>query len=290
MRIRFLLVRRVPDRPSPLLAEVSHRLRRLGHDVSGFIVEDALLAADPHTEDTLFLLKSHTELALSVAGALDARGHRVVNPLRACAVAQDKVLSNQRLAAAGVPVPRTWTTGDVRATLPLLEDGALVVKPVRGHRGVGVHVVRSPSDLAHLPTTSGPLVVQRHVAGPGQDLKVYVVGEQVWAVRKSFDATSFTRPGVAVPVTREVLALAQRVAEASGLALFGIDVIESPDGPVVVDLNYFPGYKGCAGVAAPMARYLHGVAVGDRMPPPLPMLGGSDARGTDETRAASVGR
>jgi len=30
-------------------------------------------------------------------------------------------------------------------------------------------------------------------------------------------------------------------------------VIESPDGPVVVDVNYFPGYKGIRDTATPIA-------------------------------------
>lgn len=271
MRITFLLVRRVPDRPSPLLEQVARRLRSHGHHVTGFIVEEVLTSADPHPDDTLYLLKSHTESALSVASALEARGRRVFNPLQACTTAQDKVLANQRLAAAGVAVPDTWTTATPSTALELLRQSPLVLKPVRGHRGVGVHVVRTPAELAALPTVV-PVVVQRYVEGPGQDLKVYVVGEHVWAVRKPFDEASFTRPGVPVAVTPEVRALAQRVADASGLGLFGIDVLESADGPVVVDLNYFPGYKGCEGVAGPMADYLHGIATGERTPPALPPL------------------
>lgn len=284
MRIELLLVRRVPDRPSPLLLEVAHRLRGRGHAVSGFVVEDALLPADPGHDDTLYLLKSHTETALSVAAALHARGARIFNPLPACTAAQDKVLANQRLAAAGVAVPETWVTGSPAAARPLLDHGPLVVKPLRGHRGAGVHVVRTPRELAALPPPSGPVVVQRHVEGPGHDLKVYVVGDQVWAVRKRFDDTSFARPGQPVPVTSAVAEQARRICEASGLGLFGFDVIESPEGPVVVDLNYFPGYKGCEGVAAPMADYLHRIATGAQAPPALP-----DLVGTGDAAPLAVG-
>ncbi len=50
--IRFLLVRRVPDRPSPLLREVVSRLRRRGHTVSGAIVEDVPAAGRPPARST----------------------------------------------------------------------------------------------------------------------------------------------------------------------------------------------------------------------------------------------
>jgi ribosomal protein S6--L-glutamate ligase len=118
--------------------------------------------------------------------------------------------------------------------------------------------------MAALPPPTGPVLVQEHVRGCGEDLKVYVAGEEVFAVRKPFSADSFTRPGRPVPVTPEVREMALRCGAACGLGLYGLDVIESPDGPVVVDLNYFPGYKGVPGVAALLADYIDEFACGAR--------------------------
>jgi Inositol 1,3,4-trisphosphate 5/6-kinase ATP-grasp domain len=39
-------------------------------------------------------------------------------------------------------------------------------------------------------------------------------------------------------------------------------VIECPDGPVVVDLNYFPGYKGVPDIAPRLADYIDEFARG----------------------------
>jgi ribosomal protein S6--L-glutamate ligase len=100
------------------------------------------------------------------------------------------------------------------------------------------------------------VIVQEHVPGTGEDLKVYVVGDQVFAVRKPFSELSFTVPGRPVPVTPEVRDIALRCGEAMGLGLYGLDIIESPDGPFVVDVNYFPGYKGVPGAAAAIAEYI----------------------------------
>lgn len=179
----------------------------------------------------------------------------------------------RRLHAAGVPVPRTFVTADATRLRELLDQrGPLLVKPVRGHRGAGVHVLRTPADLAALPPLTGAVVVQDLVPGPGQDLKVYVVGTRVWTARKPFSPASFSVPGRPVPVTAEVESIALRAGAASGLGLFGLDLIEGPDGPVVVDLNYFPGYKGCEGVAEPMADYIADYAEG-RLHLPLPPVG-----------------
>jgi len=264
MKLQFLTVTRVPDVPSPLLVEVTELLRRRGHQVDHVTLERRLLDVGRLSPDhDLYLLKSHTELSLSVAAVLHEQGARLLNPWEACAATQDKLRAHRRLLAAGVPVPRTLVAGDYSCAVPALEGRVpLVLKPVRGHRGAGVEVVRDPEQIRGraLPTTA--LLLQHLVVGPGEDLKVYVVGQHVWAVRKPFGPLSFTRPGRAVAVSREVEDIALRAGAALGLGMYGLDAIESASGPVVVDLNYFPGYKGCAGVAAPMAAYIDAYARG----------------------------
>lgn len=250
--------------PSPLLIEVEKQLRSSGFDISGGIVEELLTRPDRLArEHNLYVLKSHTELALSYAGILHDQGAHFLNPYLSCLATQDKLVAARRLAAGGVPVPRSWTTGDLRLVEPLLSRGPLVIKPHRGHRGASVHVVRHPRELATLPTPSSPVIVQDYIHGPGEDLKVYVVGDDVFAVRKPFGPDSFTRPGRPTRVTPEVRELALRAGAALGLGLFGLDVIEGPEGPVVVDANYFPGYKGVPDVSTPVANYVEGFARGE---------------------------
>ena len=77
---------------------------------------------------------------------------------------------------------------------------------------------------------------------------------------------SFTVPGRPVPVTPEVRDIALRCGQAMGLSLYGLDVIESPDGPFVVDVNYFPGYKGVPGGAAAIAEHIDARARGIEFP------------------------
>ena len=56
--------------------------------------------------------------------------------------------------------------------------------------------------------------------------------------------------------------MALKTGEACGLALFGLDIIESPRGPYVVDVNYFPGYKGVPDVAPLIADCIDDYAQG----------------------------
>ena len=274
MRILVLVARRVPPVPSPILVEAARRLTERGHVVD-FALPEEMVAAPTRLADghDLVVLKSHTELALSLAAVLHDAEVPMLNPFPACAAIQDKIVAVARMAAFGVPVPRSWTTGDMTRLSGLGHRWPLVVKPHRGHRGAGVRIVGDQAELAGLDAPTTPVIVQEHVPGPGHDLKVYVVGEQVYAVRKRFAADSFTRPGDPVPVSAQVREIALRCGEAFGVSLYGLDLIESPDGPVVVDLNYFPGYKGVPDVAPRIAAHIDDWSRG-RVPlglPPLPM-------------------
>jgi ribosomal protein S6--L-glutamate ligase len=256
MRLRFMLARR-PDGPSHIVAEASELLRRRGIEVASTIAEEEVERPGRiGAEADLWLLKSYTPLSLSLAGVLHRAGARVLNPYPACLAARDKIAAAQVLEAAGIPAPRSWATGDLSLLVPLVREMPLVVKPYMGWRGEGVRVVRSEAELLALPRPQEPVLVQEFLPGPGVDLRVYVAGERVFATRKPFSARSFSMPGEEVPVTDEVRGIALRCGEAFGLGLYGLDLIESPDGPRVVDVNYFPGFKGIAAAAEAVTDYV----------------------------------
>jgi ribosomal protein S6--L-glutamate ligase len=264
VKLYFLLVRRVPPVPSPVLVDVYERLRRRGFTVEDGIAEELVDRIDTlEPRHDLYVLKSHTELSLSVAGALHARGARLLNPYESCLAAQNKIVWARRLRAAGAPVPRSWVTGDLTLLRSLLERTPLIVKPYLGHRGAGIHVLRTPDDLEQVRPPEAAVVVQEYVEGSGEDLKLYVVGDEVFGVRKPFSAESFTVPGQACEVTPDARRIALRAGHALGLGLYGIDIVEGQDGLRVVDVNYFPGYKGVPAAGALIASYVEGYARGN---------------------------
>jgi len=70
-----LAARRVPPVPSPVLVEVARRLCGRGYTVDTMVVEEAVSVPErlPLDHD-LYLIKSHTELTLSLAGVLHEMG------------------------------------------------------------------------------------------------------------------------------------------------------------------------------------------------------------------------
>jgi ribosomal protein S6--L-glutamate ligase len=263
VKLYFILVRRVPPVPSPVLLEVFDLLEQRGFEVESGIPEELVARPDLiRVEHDLYLLKSHTELALSVAGVLDTLGARLLNPYASCITTQDKIVASRRLRAAGVPAPRCWVTGDLTLLAPIADETPLIVKPYRGHRGAGISIVRNAAALVAVELPPTPVLIQEYVEGSGEDVKVYVAGEDVFAVRKEFSPTSFTRPGRFCAVSPEIREIALACGRALGLGLYGLDVLETDGGPVVVDVNYFPGYKGIPDVAPVIADYIEDYALG----------------------------
>lgn len=266
-----MLVRRLPPLPSRVLTEVFERLSRRGFDVETGIAEEAVLRPDClEPRHDLYILKSHTELSLSLAGILHAQGARLLNPYPSCIATQNKIVASKRLRAAGVPTPRSWVTGDLMLLEPIADKTAIIIKPYLGHRGAGIRVVQRREELASIPPPEGPVLVQEYVEGNGEDLKVYVIDDEVFAVRKPFSTTSFTQPGRPTVVSDDVRRIALAVGRALGLSLYGLDVIEGSAGPVVVDVNYFPGYKGVAEAPSLIADHIEKSAHGrypDRLSP-----------------------
>jgi len=245
-----------------VLAEVYARLRSSGIEVDDSIPEEILLSTEELvvTQD-LYVLKSHTELALSTAGTLSALGARLLNPHRSCLLTQDKITSTKLLSDAGVPVPCSWVTDDYELLAPLLAEGPLVAKPHRGHLGKGVRILRTAEDLDLQSPTEGPFLFQRYLETDSEDIKTYVVGRRAFAVTKRFSPHSYQIHGHPVELDARTRDIVLKCGEVLGLHLYGVDLVRTERGPCVVDVNYFPGYKGVPGAAKLIADYVYRYAV-----------------------------
>lgn len=267
MKFHFLLARRTPDVPSQIILDVSRILRERGHSVNSSIPEEELCSLhDLPLDHDLYLLKSYTELSLSLTGALSARGANLINPYDGCAAARNKIVCYQMLRKESVPVPNAWITSDLGSLALLLRQHALILKPVMGWRGEGIRVVRDEKELTAIPKLQGPFLIQEYIENPGEDLRLYVAGEEVFGIRKRFSRTSFAVDGEPVPVSREMRSIARLCGRIFGLQLYGIDVIEGAAGLRVVDVNYFPGYKGVRNAAYAVAEHIENYAASIKHP------------------------
>jgi ribosomal protein S6--L-glutamate ligase len=153
-------------------------------------------------------------------------------------------------------------TGNPRLLHHTVEERPLILKPYLGHRGQGLRIVRDAREVDGMPELDVPMIAQEYIESSGEDLKLYVVGEEVFGVRKPFSPESFACAGRACDVDPAVRRIALRCGEALGLGLYGMDLIERDGRVWVVDVNTFPGYKGVPDVAPRIADYIECVATG----------------------------
>jgi fructose-1,6-bisphosphatase/inositol monophosphatase family enzyme/glutathione synthase/RimK-type ligase-like ATP-grasp enzyme len=266
VKLAVLLVKHPPERKSPIMPEVFRLLRDRGAEVELVYPDEGTTdLAQVRVEHDLYVLKSGTETALSLAGALHHQGAAVLNPYPAAAALRNKVVSTRMLQAAGVPVPETWLESDARNLAPLLARGPIVVKPYRGSEGRGVRVVRDAAALADGASegAGSPVFAQRYHApdGDGTDLKLYVIGGRTFGVRRTWPPRTYEdKLGRPFDVSRELQDVARRCGEALGVEQFGVDVVMSEGRPWVVDMQSFPGFKGVPDAARLLAQAIHAAA------------------------------
>lgn len=264
MRIATLMVRHPKERKSPLMPEVIERLRGEGATVDVLYPDESVSdLGELRVEYDLYVLKSGTARALSVAGALHAQGASILNPYPVAAALRDKVVATRALQAAGVPVPQTWLAERTADLAPLLDGGALVVKPYRGSQGQGVQVVHAAEELEALPRHEGLVFAQRYHAPDGPDCKLYCIGDRVFGVRRIWPPRTYEdKVGTPLLVTPELQEIVLRCGRAFGVSVFGVDVVLSNGRPWVVDMQGFPGFKGVPDAARHLASAILSAARG----------------------------
>ena len=192
---------------------------------------------------------------ISLLEHMEVAGIRVVNSSYAFRRARDKYATQYTLEAAGLPVPTTYTTeslADAYRTSELY--GEFIYKPILSSMGKGSLKFNDP-DLAYnaykmLDRFSQPIILQKYVTNPGRDIRVFVIGERVVGSAYKYRPegkwkTNVAQGGKMVDerVPDDILELGLKATEVMGLNYSGIDVIESPDGPMILEVNGSPGWQ-----------------------------------------------
>jgi ribosomal protein S6--L-glutamate ligase len=195
---------------------------------------------------------------LSLLEAAAGCGLVTVNDVRAVRSVRDKAVAAAVARAHGLPCPRTWFAASAQL-LDLVDESLfpVVVKPVGGNSGRAVFLVRDRAGLVRAQAGlagEGFVLVQPYIPNPGVDVKVYAIGAELFATVRA----SPLHPGRAVRSRRVALPddlarVAARVGEVFGLDLYGLDVVEGPEGWQVVDVNDFPSFRGVPHAVAQVA-------------------------------------
>ncbi len=175
---------------------------------------------------------------------------------------RDKLRSLQILSRHDIGIPHTTFVRDRKDVLPAIEriGGApVIIKILEGTQGVGVILAESnkvaEAIIETLHSASQNVLVQKFIAeSKGRDLRAFVVGDRVVATMRRVAQGNEFRSNVhrggkteVVKIEPEYEEAAVRAAQILGLKVAGVDMLESHDGPSIMEVNSSPGLEGIEG-------------------------------------------
>ena len=205
---------------------------------------------------------SITFFGLAVVRQFEQMDVYTPNTSNAIANSRDKLRAIQILARHDVGLPATAFVRNRADVLPAIEKvgGApVVIKLLEGTQGIGVilapDVKVAEAVIETLQSTRQNVLVQRFIAeSRGRDLRAFVVGDQVVAGMRRIAKGDEFRSNVhrggsaeAVEMDEEYKRVAVQSAQIMGLRVAGVDMLESEDGPLVMEVNSSPGLEGIEG-------------------------------------------
>ena len=179
---------------------------------------------------------------------------------------RDKLRSLQILSKHNIGIPATTFVKDKKDVLPAIErvGGApVVIKLLEGTQGIGVllaHTIEVATSIIELlQSQSQNVLIQKFVAeSKGKDIRAIVVGDKVVASMRRVAQGQEFRSNVhrggrteCVQLDDTYIETAIRATKMMGLGIAGVDMLESKEGPQIMEINSSPGLEGiegCSGI------------------------------------------
>ncbi|MFZ3078942.1 MAG: lysine biosynthesis protein LysX [Bellilinea sp.] len=185
---------------------------------------------------------------------LNAFGITTVNTAKVAEICGDKLMTSAALARAGVPQPHSATAFTPEAALEAIETFGypVVLKPVVGSWGRLLAKINDRDAAEALLEHKAMLgsvqhsvfYIQEYIKKPGRDIRAILVGDRVLTAiyRKSdhwITNTARGGEGEICPITPEIESLCLRAAQAVGVGVLAVDLVEHPDkGLLVNEVNH----------------------------------------------------
>ena len=198
---------------------------------------------------------------MDVLHRLQRAGMPIVNPPLSIERSVDKYHTLALFEENGLPVPQTVVTESLDEAIRGFSDlgGDVVIKPFFGSRGIGSTRV-SDRDVAErlfraILFYHGVLYLQRFIPHGDSDIRAFIVGDRVLAAMRRVAPSwktnvSLGAKPVAFDCSEEMEKLAVDASEILGCKVAGVDILESDHGPVIIELNSQPGWRGLQTVAS----------------------------------------
>src|SRR5260370_35823620 len=171
----------------------------------------------------------------------------------------------QRMREATLPAPDAWSL----ATLGIMLSDRnslthlpfpLIIKSYYSHRGDLVDKVHSIEQLEALAAewSKEPVVLQEFATGDGWDIKLWVIDQQIFAARRrtplEANASKEDFPIDPEQLPAECAHITLEIGRVFNMRLYGVDLLITERGPIIVDVNSFPGFRSVPAAHSPLVN------------------------------------
>lgn len=172
---------------------------------------------------------------------------------------RDKLRSLQLMSSAGLGMPKTVFTNyskDVAGVIDIVGGAPCILKLLEGTQGVGVVLAETPSAaksvLEAFNGLQARVIAQQFISeAKGADIRAFVVdGVVVGAMKRQGKEGEFRSnlhqggSATIIELSEEEENAALKAAKTLGLAIAGVDMLQSNSGPMILEVNSSPGLEG----------------------------------------------
>lgn len=205
---------------------------------------------------------SITFFGVAVVRQFEQMGVFTLNGSHAITVARDKLRALQVLSRHAIGFPASSFVkhrDDILPAIDRLGGAPVIIKLLEGTQGVGVILAEdrriAQAIVETLQSAQQNVLIQKFVKeSRGRDVRAFVVGGRVVAAMRRIATDGEYRSNVhrggrteTVTLSPEAERVALRAAQIMGLRVAGVDMLESNDGPLVMEVNSSPGLEGIEG-------------------------------------------
>ncbi len=200
-----------------------------------------------------------TDYGMAVLRQFSNTGAFCLNRAGSIGRSRDKLLAQQLLARAKIAMPVTafaHSPKDTKDLIGLVDGAPVVLKLLTSTQGRGVVLAETRKAAESLVDAFRGLdanfLVQEFVAeAAGADVRAFVIGNKVvGAMKRQAQKGEFRsnlhRGGTAsnIRLTPQEREIARDAAKVLGLNVAGVDLLQTKDGPKVLEVNSSPGLEG----------------------------------------------
>ena len=195
---------------------------------------------------------------LDVLHALQDLGIAIYNSPKAIERTVDKPLTSLLLARSGLPTPKTWICETTKRANEILENESsnskkLVLKPLFGSQGIGMHLIDKATGLVHDEKFAGIYYLQEFIERKNNDftdIRVLVVDGIAKAAMTRRGKSWITNRAQGancefLELNQDLTSLSEAACKVLDIDYAGVDLIQDKDGSFyIIEVNSIPAWYG----------------------------------------------